>query len=48
MLPRALPELAHVGVAGRELLDRLDVAQPWRGTVDALRNRMGPVVAPPP
>jgi transposase len=23
------------GVAGRELLDRLDVPQPWRGTVDA-------------
>jgi transposase len=23
------------GVAGRELLDRLDIPQPWRGTVDA-------------
>jgi transposase len=23
------------GVAGRELLDRLDLPQPWRGTVDA-------------
>jgi transposase len=23
------------GVAGRELLDRLDVPQPWRGTIDA-------------
>src|SRR5207248_6012501 len=24
-----------VGVAGRELLDRLEVSQPWRGTIDA-------------
>ena len=23
------------GVAGRELLDRLEVPQPWRGTIDA-------------
>ncbi len=23
------------GVAGRELLDRLEVRQPWRGTIDA-------------
>jgi transposase len=29
------PVSDRFGVAGRELLDRLDVPQPWRGTVDA-------------
>ena len=32
---RPCPVTDLFGVAGRELLDRLDVPQPWRGTVDA-------------